>query len=71
MHLTRAARVPSVRHQTQLVGAVRLYRGRPGRELAVRALVAAALLLAAVAVVSRVDSGPSQLLSWSTSFDDG
>jgi len=71
VHLTRAARVPAVRHQTQLVGAVRLYRGRPGRELAVRALVAAALLLAAVAVVSRVDSGPSQLLSWSTSFDDG
>jgi hypothetical protein len=40
----------------------------------VRALIAAALLIAAVAVVASVDSraaGQSQLLSWSTSFDDG
>ena len=39
-----------------------------------RALIAAALLIAAVAVVASVDSraaGQSQLLSWSTSFDDG
>jgi hypothetical protein len=40
----------------------------------VRALIAAALLIAAVAVVASVGSraaGQSQLLSWSTSFDDG
>ena len=39
-----------------------------------RALIAAALLIAAVAVVASVGSraaGQSQLLSWSTSFDDG
>ena len=61
-------------HQAQLVGAVRRDRVRRGRELAVRALIAAALLIAAVAVVASVDSraaGQSQLLSWSTSFDDG